>query len=176
MVDQDSNYLDAWKISEEEFPKDGPMYEKLKFFLRYAILAPSTHNTQPWAYRIVNNSIELYSDRKRALPVADPRGRESTISCGIALGFLQTTIDHFGYKYKTELSSNYDNSRNDKNLLATISVYNDNVCSDGSTDANVLLKEDNDILFEGIPRRRQIDLDLKIGIFQTYCGQDFTIL
>jgi nitroreductase len=68
-VGRDSNYLDVWKISEDEFPKDGPMLEKLKFFLRYAILAPSTHNTQPWAYRIVNNNIiELYSDRKRALP------------------------------------------------------------------------------------------------------------
>jgi hypothetical protein len=33
MVGRDSNYLDVWKISEDEFPKDGPMLEKLKFFL-----------------------------------------------------------------------------------------------------------------------------------------------
>jgi nitroreductase len=155
MASRDSNYPDVWKISEDEFPKDGPMYEKLKFFLRYAVLAPSIYNTQPWAYRIVNNNtIELYSDRKRILPLADPRGRESTISCGTALGFLQITISHFGYKYKTELLSNYDNVKNEKNLLATISVYNDTRSGHANNDANTLQKEDNNILFKGIPRRR----------------------
>jgi hypothetical protein len=102
-VHQRSTHPEAWDISESEFPKYGSTYDKLKFFLRYAILAPSIHNSQPWAFRIQNNNtIELYGDRKRALPVVDPIGRELTISCGTALGYLQITISYFGYKYKTD--------------------------------------------------------------------------
>ena len=114
---QGSIHPKAWNISEDEFPKDGSMHEKLKFFLRYAILAPSIHNTQPWAFRIVNNTIELYADRRRALPIADPKGRALTISCGAALGYLQLTISHFGYKYKTELYTALENEKSDKYLL-----------------------------------------------------------
>lgn len=49
-----------------------------------AILAPSSHNTQPWIFRL-GNTIELLADRTRALPVNDPFDRELTISCGAAL-------------------------------------------------------------------------------------------
>lgn len=58
--------------------------EKLHFLLRYAILAPSGHNSQPWLFKIVgnNNIIEVYADRSRALPLVDPDERELIISCG----------------------------------------------------------------------------------------------
>jgi len=49
-----------------------------------AIRAPSSHNTQPWLFR-VDDAIELVADRTRALPVNDPFDRELTISCGAAL-------------------------------------------------------------------------------------------
>jgi hypothetical protein len=39
--------LTAWNVSENNFPAKGSNSEKLKFMLRYAILAPSSHNTQP---------------------------------------------------------------------------------------------------------------------------------
>jgi nitroreductase len=47
--------------------------------------APSSHNTQPWRFRITADALELYADRSRALPVNDPDDRELTISCGAAL-------------------------------------------------------------------------------------------
>ena len=50
-----------------------------------AVRAPSSHNTQPWWFRCVGETIELYADRTRALPVNDPFDRELTISCGAAL-------------------------------------------------------------------------------------------
>jgi hypothetical protein len=112
-------------IYQSEFPKYSSTYNKLKFFLRYAILAPSIHNTQPWSFRIENNNtIELYADRKRALPVLDPIGRELTISCGIVLGYLQITI----------------------------SIYDENGIN--ITNVNSLQKEDIDRLFGAIPKRR----------------------
>jgi nitroreductase len=47
--------------------------------------APSVHNTQPWRWRVHDDTLELYADRSRALPVADPDGRLLTISCGTAV-------------------------------------------------------------------------------------------
>ena len=50
-----------------------------------ASLAPSSHNTQPWLFRVDGHSIDVLADRTRALPVNDPYDRELTISCGCAL-------------------------------------------------------------------------------------------
>jgi hypothetical protein len=50
-----------------------------------AILAPSSHNTQPWIFRLGADRIDMLADRTRALPVNDPAGRELAISCGCAL-------------------------------------------------------------------------------------------
>ncbi len=53
-----------------------------------AVLAPSSHNTQPWIFGLDGDRAALYADRTRALPVNDPDDRELTISCGAALGML----------------------------------------------------------------------------------------
>jgi nitroreductase len=154
--------LEPWNVSEDAFPKDGSMRGKLKFFLKYAILAPSSRNTQPWNFKILNdNTIELYADRSRALPVVDPRGRELTISCGAALGYLQITIRHFGYKYKTEVLSSYEQQKKDEHLLARINVYDYNGSDDGTAniqenniEVNSLQEDDNNRMFEAITTRR----------------------
>lgn len=54
-----------------------------------AIRAPSVHNTQPWAWRIGPDSIELYADESRRLDASDPAGRDLMISCGAALHHLR---------------------------------------------------------------------------------------
>ncbi|OKH30965.1 hypothetical protein NIES2101_41915 [Calothrix sp. HK-06] len=43
---------DIWNVQETDFPATGTSEEKLKFILNYAILAPSSHNTQPWCFKI----------------------------------------------------------------------------------------------------------------------------
>ena len=56
--------LEPWKVSETLFSRYGKPFDKLKFFLNYAILAPSNHNTQPCTFRISDdNTIHLYADR-----------------------------------------------------------------------------------------------------------------
>lgn len=87
-----------WTLNATDFPETGAMSEKLRFFIAYATLAPSSHNTQPWLFRLVDNVIYLYADRTRALPVADPDDRELVMSCGAALYNLTLAIRHFGYK------------------------------------------------------------------------------
>lgn len=89
---------DPWEISEGAFPKNGTSSEKLRFLLNYAILAPSSHNSQPWLFRIVGDGVELYADRTRALPVVDPEDRELIMSCGAALFNLRVALRHFGYE------------------------------------------------------------------------------
>lgn len=61
-----------------------------------AILAPSSHNTQPWRFRLDGAAIVLYADRLRALPVNDPHDRELTVSCGAALCNLRVSAAALG--------------------------------------------------------------------------------
>ena len=86
-----------WLISEAGYPAAGTPSEKLEWMLGYAVLAPSTHNTQPWRFRVKDGEVRLSADRARGLPVADPAGREMTISCGAALFLLRVAIRRFGF-------------------------------------------------------------------------------
>ena len=62
-----------------------PSIPQLQALVQAATLAPSSHNTQPWLFRLDGPVVELLADRTRALPVNDPDDRELTISCGCAL-------------------------------------------------------------------------------------------
>jgi hypothetical protein len=42
--------LTAWHISESDFPQQGTPAKQLQFLIKYAVLAPSGHNTQPWLF------------------------------------------------------------------------------------------------------------------------------
>ena len=50
-----------------------------------ACRAPSIANTQPWRWRIRDDTLELRADRSRQLTAADPQGRLMILSCGAAL-------------------------------------------------------------------------------------------
>jgi hypothetical protein len=65
--------------------------------LRYAVRAPSGHNTQPWRFAISDDILHLYADRGRRLPVVDPSDRALVISCGAALAHAIVALRHFGY-------------------------------------------------------------------------------
>jgi hypothetical protein len=86
---------DVWEIDEADFPADGPVEEKWRFLLRYAVLAPSPFNTQPWLFQLREKTLNLFWDNARSLPVLDPEGRGSIISCGAALMNLRLAIHHY---------------------------------------------------------------------------------
>lgn len=79
------------------FPRGGSGVEIWEFLLRYAVSAPSVHNTQPWRFHVADGHLDVYADRRRALPVVDPEDRELVISCGAALAHLTVALRHFGY-------------------------------------------------------------------------------
>ena len=70
---------------------------KLRELVRLATLAPSSHNTQPWKFKIAADNIQIYPDRTRRLPAVDPDDRELWISLGSALENLLVAAEHFGY-------------------------------------------------------------------------------
>ncbi len=87
----------------EEFPIEGSARDQLRAAVKYAILAPSSHNSQPWVFRIGNDHLEMFADRSRRLPVVDPDDRELVISCGAALFMLRLALRNFGIGEHTEL-------------------------------------------------------------------------
>ncbi|MDN7025977.1 nitroreductase [Methanoculleus sp. FWC-SCC1] len=90
-------HRDVWNLHESDYPRSGSVDEQLRFLLGYAILAPSSHNSQPWRFRIEGGAVLLFADPGRALPVVDPAGRELVISCGAALEHLLIALWHFGH-------------------------------------------------------------------------------
>jgi nitroreductase len=96
-------HLLPWDISAEAFPGDNFACDQLEFLLGYAILAPSPHNTQPWRFRINVNDAEIFADRRRALRVVDPVGRELTMACGAALFNLRVATEYFGRGYTVQV-------------------------------------------------------------------------
>ncbi len=91
--------VEAWDVKESDYPANGSSEEKLQFLLSYAILAPSSHNSQPWKFNVSEDEIRLYADKTRWLRVADADQRELYISLGCALENLLVAAEHFGYGY-----------------------------------------------------------------------------
>lgn len=138
-----------WQIDEHDYPAGGSSAEKLRFLLRYAILAPSGHNTQPWLFRIQAETIEVWADRRRSLPVVDPQDRALVISCGAALGVLRVALRHFGHEGEMELLPD----RAEPDLLARVALGQ-------STSPNA----QDETAFQAIARRRTTRRPFK-GVF-----------
>src|ERR1700724_1574368 len=54
----------------------------LRELVRYATLAPSSHNTQCWKFRIQERSITIEPDFSRRCPVVDPDDHHLFVSLG----------------------------------------------------------------------------------------------
>lgn len=93
---------DPWQVDDGQFPSDGSLTERLRFLVRYAVLAPSSHNTQPWKFRISADRLDLFMDQERWLKVADDDQRELHISIGCALENLLVAAEHFGLGHQTD--------------------------------------------------------------------------
>jgi nitroreductase len=93
--------------------------DQVKSVIGAAVLAPSTHNTQPWRFRCTSAGIELHADPNRALPAADADQRELLLSCGAALFNLRTAIHALGTHPATTLLPR----RDDPTLLAVIRPF-----------------------------------------------------
>lgn len=110
MAEQFDPRLTPWHIDESEFFEIENAVAQKEFLLRYAVLAPSGHNTQPWSFRIVEDGVEVYPDYSRRLPVCDPIDRELLISVGASITNLRVAAAHFGFDSTVLYDSSEDAS------------------------------------------------------------------
>jgi nitroreductase len=87
-------------VDENDFPPDNSEGEQFRFLLHYAILAPSSHNTQPWKFQILPNGIAVFADYTRRLPVVDPNNRELIMGVGAAVFNLRVAALRFGFRVR----------------------------------------------------------------------------
>lgn len=76
------------------FP-DGEGRAQLRELVRYATLAPSSHNTQCWRFHLEEHTISIRPDFSRRCPVVDPDDHHLYVSLGCALeNLLQAARAH----------------------------------------------------------------------------------
>ncbi|HET9518725.1 MAG TPA: nitroreductase family protein [Actinoplanes sp.] len=64
--------------------------------------APSVHNTQPWRWTILADSMVLSVVRERQLNAVDPEGRLLMISCGAALHHARAALAAIGWEHEVQ--------------------------------------------------------------------------
>ncbi len=97
----------------------------MQALIRYATLAASGHNTQPWRFVIGDNTLEIHPDYTRRLPAVDPQNRELWISLGCALENLLIAARAVGYapevtypekSWRLAITSNMASSRHKRKV------------------------------------------------------------
>jgi hypothetical protein len=129
-----------YEIDESAFPTAAPLTEQFAFLLRYAILAPSSYNTQPWKFEVREDGIAVYADYTRRLPVADPGSRELLMGVGAAIFNLRVAASHFRFADRVD----YNHSGDSERPIAFVSLV------PGETTA---VASSLDALFPFIPKR-----------------------
>ena len=136
--------VDAWQVKEGDFPMNSSNEEKLKFLLNYAILAPSSHNSQPWKFNVSSDEIKIFSDKTRWLTVADADQREFYLGFGCALENLLVAADHFGYRQEVQ----YFPDPNKTELVATVRLVPGGQSEDPKLFQAILARQTNAMLYE----------------------------
>lgn len=78
--------------------------DEFRAIVAEARLAPSVHNIQPSRWRLGRGEVALYGDPTRAIPVADPAGRDWRLSHGAALEGLALALAQRGIAVDTQLA------------------------------------------------------------------------
>jgi len=113
-----TNYA-AWDI--ESLASANPSKEDLFLNLAgWAILAPNTHNVQPWRFilDLPKNIIHICLDPQGILPASDSKARQAHISIGCAAENLLKAAESYGLKYHAEYPC-------EQYPLATVRIYFD---------------------------------------------------
>ncbi|MDF3819810.1 hypothetical protein P3G55_07870 [Leptospira sp. 96542] len=114
--------------------------------LMAAILAPNSHNSQPWKIKIESNSsFLLFADPTKQLPEIDPLNRQLFHSQGTFLELSKLAADALMYDANIELfpKGNPNGSRSTLSLrpIARFKISEKTECV-------------HDFLFQGLPQRR----------------------
>ncbi|HVO28636.1 MAG TPA: hypothetical protein VMT81_01485, partial [Candidatus Paceibacterota bacterium] len=94
------------------------MADQLKFLLKFAVLAPSGHNTQPWNFSISGDAISLWVNRERSLAGSDPHRRQLMMAFGCLIENLVIATSHCGMEARID----YFPDNKEPDLVAAITV------------------------------------------------------
>lgn len=135
MMKQKGQNYRAWQIETKDFKKLTSVQDRLSFLVKFAVLAPSSHNSQPWRFFIKENTLFCRADQSRLLPESDANNRQAYISIGAALENIVLAAEGLGSPVRVDLFP-------DKQTVAAISFGDDQSYSS------------NKKLFHFITRRR----------------------
>ena len=76
--------MDAYEASVARIRETLADDPDLRGFVRYATLAPSGHNVQPWRFAVRENGVSILPDLSRRTPVVDPDDHHLFVSLGCA--------------------------------------------------------------------------------------------
>lgn len=92
----------AWSVNENEYPVNAGLQDKILFWLRYAILAPSAHNTQPWCFSIAGKNLLIHRENDHQLSISDPTYRQTYLALGACIENFCLAANHWGYETLVE--------------------------------------------------------------------------
>jgi len=99
-----ATYLQPWSATYYQQFSDPRMQ-----VVAQAVLAPSGHNMQPWIVQLDKADTDvlyLYTDPTRLTPAVDPLARQTMVSQGTFLAYLQVAAAHLGYSASFDLFPN----------------------------------------------------------------------
>jgi hypothetical protein len=105
----------------------------LRELVRYATLAPSSHNSQCWKFRLGGQSVSILPDYQRRCPIVDPDDHHLFVSLGCAAENLVQAASATGFRADTVFNAGTNESLDVSLVRAT---------------------EARTPLFEAIPRRQ----------------------
>ncbi len=65
-------------------------------------MAPSMYNTQPWAFSVGKDTVRIYPDHRRSLPIADPKDTGLYAALGCALENILVGVGCYGMNAEVE--------------------------------------------------------------------------
>ena len=84
----------TWRHGE---PAQRDTRAALRELVRYATLAPSSHNTQCWKFALAERSVSILPDYSRRCPVVDPDDHHLFVSLGCAAENLVQAAPAMGF-------------------------------------------------------------------------------
>jgi nitroreductase len=96
-----------------------PDIETVRSALSLAARAPSVHNSQPWIWRVGDESLHLFANPELHLRHTDPDARDLMLSCGAALNHCAIAFAALGWQPKIHRFPNAA----DPSHLAAVELY-----------------------------------------------------
>lgn len=101
------------------------METNLKKIIDISIYAPSGDNSQPWRFKIINNTILVYNIPEKDISLYNFNMSASLIAIGALIENIKIAASHFGYDCKIKINDNLTD-----NLIAECSFSENTVTED----------------------------------------------